>query len=199
MSRLTSAITRGAQSGYHHRLDTSDYGELLLQQRWPKCPRVSLLMPFQFLEMYIHFWHPLYIYIYVYIYMILWQNSWLSFLQRNNERTSCQFTSANNFRVSTPKFAWPQSLILCYNDLNISARSVPVANEDRHLVDAFLVPVEPLPPSPAPLKWRDFPSSVVVLMQVEVWAFVVNYGLINKRNRTVKMHCRRMMSAVIVA
>jgi len=31
-SRLTSAITRGAQSGYHQRLDTSDYGELLLEQ-----------------------------------------------------------------------------------------------------------------------------------------------------------------------
>jgi hypothetical protein len=32
-SRLSSAITRGAQSGYHQRLDTSDYGELLLEQR----------------------------------------------------------------------------------------------------------------------------------------------------------------------
>ena len=31
--RLTSAITRGAQSGYHQRLDTSDYGELLHEQR----------------------------------------------------------------------------------------------------------------------------------------------------------------------
>ena len=30
---LTSAITRGAQSGYHQHLDTSDYGELLLEQR----------------------------------------------------------------------------------------------------------------------------------------------------------------------
>jgi len=32
-SRLTSANTRGAQSGYHQRLDTSDYGELLIEQR----------------------------------------------------------------------------------------------------------------------------------------------------------------------
>jgi len=29
---LTSAITRGAQSGYHQHVDTSDYGELLLEQ-----------------------------------------------------------------------------------------------------------------------------------------------------------------------
>ena len=34
-SRLTSAITGGVQSVYHQRLDTSDYGELLLEQRWP--------------------------------------------------------------------------------------------------------------------------------------------------------------------
>jgi hypothetical protein len=32
-SRLTSAIARGAQSGYRQRLDTSDYGELLLERR----------------------------------------------------------------------------------------------------------------------------------------------------------------------
>jgi len=32
-SRLTSAITRGAQSDYRQRLDTSDYGELLFEQR----------------------------------------------------------------------------------------------------------------------------------------------------------------------
>jgi len=48
-SRLTSAVTRCAQSGYRQRLDTSDYGELLLEQCSPKCPRVSLRMPFQFL------------------------------------------------------------------------------------------------------------------------------------------------------
>jgi len=28
---LTSAIRRGAQIGYHQRLDTSDYGELLIE------------------------------------------------------------------------------------------------------------------------------------------------------------------------
>jgi hypothetical protein len=31
-SRLTFAITRGAQIGYHQRLDISDYGELLLHR-----------------------------------------------------------------------------------------------------------------------------------------------------------------------
>jgi hypothetical protein len=31
-SRLTSAIIRGAQSGYHQRPDSSDYGELLLHR-----------------------------------------------------------------------------------------------------------------------------------------------------------------------
>ena len=30
-SRLSFTITRGAQSGYRQRLDTSDYGELLLE------------------------------------------------------------------------------------------------------------------------------------------------------------------------
>jgi hypothetical protein len=30
-------------------VNTFDYGKLLLEQRWPKCPRVSLCMPFQFL------------------------------------------------------------------------------------------------------------------------------------------------------
>jgi len=32
-SRLTSAVARGAQSGYRQRLDTSDYGELLLLEQ----------------------------------------------------------------------------------------------------------------------------------------------------------------------
>jgi hypothetical protein len=30
--RLTSAVTRAAQSGHHQRLDTPDYGELPLEQ-----------------------------------------------------------------------------------------------------------------------------------------------------------------------
>jgi len=59
-SRLTYANTRGAQSGYHQRLDTSDYGELLFEHLL-KCVYIS--------------WHPpyththIYIYIYIYIYM----------------------------------------------------------------------------------------------------------------------------------
>ena len=32
-TRVTAAITGGAQIGYRQRLDTSDYGELLLEQR----------------------------------------------------------------------------------------------------------------------------------------------------------------------
>jgi hypothetical protein len=34
-SHLTSAITRGAQSVYHQRLDTFDNSELLVEQRCP--------------------------------------------------------------------------------------------------------------------------------------------------------------------
>ena len=55
-SCLTSAITRGAQSGYHQRLDTSDYSEILLEQ----CSLTKLSITS--LKMCIHFLaHPFYI------------------------------------------------------------------------------------------------------------------------------------------
>lgn len=35
---------RDAQSGYHLRPDTSDYGKLLPEQCWTKCPLVYIFL-----------------------------------------------------------------------------------------------------------------------------------------------------------
>lgn len=43
-SHLTSAVIRGAQRGCHLGPDTSDYGGLLLEQRWPKYPLVYIFL-----------------------------------------------------------------------------------------------------------------------------------------------------------
>jgi len=43
-SYLTCAITGVAQSGYHHRLDTSDYGELLFEHLL-KCVHIFFVNP----------------------------------------------------------------------------------------------------------------------------------------------------------